>query len=65
MAETVISPPSLNREEWSLIAHLLELKQRDLLAEIRHTDTRSFREVLQERLRMVEDLLRKIPAGEE
>jgi hypothetical protein len=60
MANTAIETPILNQEDWTLIAHLLETKQRDLLAEIRHTDKRAFRDALHERLNHVEDLLRRV-----
>lgn len=57
--------PTLKPEDWELIAHLLECKQRELLAEIRHTTKRAFRDALHERLEQVEALLHKIPGPAE
>ena len=67
MAETEVQDPVFSREDRVLLAHLLECKQRELLAEIRHTDKRAFREALRERLDQVESLLAKIqlPGREE
>lgn len=61
MATPTMAAPQLRPDEWELLAHLLECKQRELLAEIRHTTKRAFREALHERLDQVEQLLRKIP----
>lgn len=61
MGTPAIEPPNLNQEDWALIAHLLALHQRLLLAEIRHTDKRAFRDALHERLNQVESLLNRIP----
>lgn len=61
MATPTLAAPQLRPEEWELLAHLLECKQRELLAEIRHTTKRAFREALHERLEEVEELLGKIP----
>ncbi|MBI5085962.1 MAG: hypothetical protein HZB13_15360 [Acidobacteria bacterium] len=63
MAGTETEGYVLSPEEWELIAQLLEQKQRELLSEIRHTDKRTFREALRERLEQVESLLRHIPAA--
>jgi hypothetical protein len=67
MANPTMTAPQLKPEDWELLAHLLECKQRELLAEIRHTTKRAFREALHERLNQVEELLGKIPrsGGEE
>lgn len=62
MADQPLETPSLSPDEWALIADLLELKQRSLLSEIRHTDKRAFREALHERLSQVDDLLKRIPS---
>jgi len=61
MATPTMAAPQLKPEEWELLAQLLECKQRELLAEIRHTTKRAFKEALHERLEQVEELLRKIP----
>jgi len=61
MANPTMTAPQLTPEDWELLAHLLECKQRELLAEIRHTTKRAFREALHERLNQVEELLRRIP----
>ncbi|MBI4891845.1 MAG: hypothetical protein HY821_14560 [Acidobacteria bacterium] len=61
MSNPALETPQLADEDWILITHLLEIKQRDLLAEIRHTDKRAFREALHERLDQVERLLRQMP----
>lgn len=61
MATPTMTAPQLRPDEWELLAHLLECKQRELLAEIRHTTKRAFREALHERLNQVEELLGKIP----
>ncbi|MCS7044702.1 MAG: hypothetical protein NZR01_18095 [Bryobacteraceae bacterium] len=64
MAIPTMSAPQLKPEEWELLGQLLECKQRELLAELRHTTKRAFREALHERLEQVEELLRKIPRQE-
>lgn len=61
MASPTMAAPQLRPDEWELLAQLLECKQRELLAEIRHTTKRAFREALHERLNQVEELLGKIP----
>jgi hypothetical protein len=61
MANPTMTAPQLKPEDWELLAHLLECKQRELLAEIRHTTKRAFREALLERLNQVEELLAKVP----
>lgn len=60
MANPTMAAPQLKPEEWELLAQLLEHKERELLAEIRHTTKRAFREALHERLDEVEALLGKI-----
>jgi hypothetical protein len=64
MASPTMAAPQLKPEEWELIARLLECKQRELLAEIRHTTKRALRDALRERLDQEDELLRKIPRGE-
>lgn len=61
MATPTMAAPQLKPEEWELLGQLLECKQRELLAELRHTTKRAFREALHERLEQVEELLGKIP----
>lgn len=61
MATETVAAPQLKPEEWELLGQLLESKQRELLAELRHTTKRAFREALHERLEQVEEILRKIP----
>lgn len=61
MATPTMAAPQLKPEEWELLGQLLECKQRELLAELRHTTRRAFREALHERLDQVEELLGKIP----
>jgi hypothetical protein len=61
MAEMNMEAPVLSQEEWALVAQLLENKQHVLLAEIRHTDKRAFRDALRERLGQVDHLLEKLP----
>jgi hypothetical protein len=61
MATDTMVSPQLKPEEWELIGQLLECKQRELLAELRHTTRRAFRDALRERLDQVEELLGKIP----
>lgn len=61
MGMSSVAAPQLRPEEWELVAQLLECKQRELLAEIRHTTKRAFRDALHERLDQVEELLAKIP----
>lgn len=61
MAETEIQTPTLSEEDWTIVAQLLESKQREIYSEIRHTDKRSYRDALHERLNQVERLRNKIP----
>lgn len=55
--QLVLSGPELD-----LILELLEDAQKHLLIEIRHTDTRSFRAGLKERLTMIETLIHQSEA---
>ncbi len=55
--ELVLSGPELE-----LILELLEGEQKELLVEIRHTDTAEFRAGLKERLAMVESLIHRTEA---
>ena len=51
---------ALSEAQLDLILELLEGEQRELLVEIRHTDTADFRVGLKERLATVEMLLLKV-----
>lgn len=46
-------------EELTILEELLESERSRLLVEIRHTDHRSYRDELRQRLRQVEQLLEK------
>jgi hypothetical protein len=50
----------LSDAQLSLLLELLEGEQKELLVEIRHTDTKTFRAGLKERLAQVESLLRQV-----
>ncbi len=65
MTKTDVEVPVLNEREWALIAQLLDAEHKELLAEIRHTDRRIFRETLKERLDLIESLREKIPTQAE
>ena len=54
--------PMLDDREWGLIMQLLEDERRDLPVEIRHTDTRSYSDALDERKMMVENLIQRLRA---
>jgi hypothetical protein len=49
--------PSLNDEEWQVIVELLESEQKELPAEIHHTDSTDYKAKLSKRLQMVNQLL--------
>jgi hypothetical protein len=53
------APLNLSTEEFAIVAELLESERAKLLIEIRHTDHRSFREKLRQRLAIVESLLER------
>ncbi len=59
--EVVMSPTAqeslnLNSEERAVLAELLESEHTRLLVEIRHTQSRAFREELRHRLTLIESL---------
>jgi hypothetical protein len=56
----MIQQLALSEAQLDLILELLEGEQKELLVEIRHTDTADFRLGLKERLAMVEMLLLKV-----
>lgn len=53
---------ALSDPELDLVRELLEGEQKELLLEIRHTDTANFRAGLKERLATVESLIRRAEA---
>lgn len=56
----MIQQLALSEAQSDLLLELLEGEQKELLVEIRHTDTADFRVGLKERLAMVEMLLLKV-----
>ena len=56
MNETTHAPLDVSGEEPEVLAELLESERVKLLIEIRHTDHRSYRAQLRERLAIVERL---------
>ena len=52
--------PVLSECEWRLVAELLRAEREELPVEIRHTDSPHVHEELQERMRTVNEVLRKI-----
>lgn len=52
--------PVLSETEWQLVAELLERERRELVPEIRRTDTGRYRHELMERLHTIEDLIARI-----
>jgi len=55
---------ALSEAQLNLILELLEGEQKELLVEIRHTDTANFRVGLKERLATVEAVLLKVKSLE-
>ncbi|HUJ49393.1 MAG TPA: hypothetical protein VLW25_04315 [Bryobacteraceae bacterium] len=55
---------ALSEAQLNLILELLEGEQKELLVEIRHTDTANFRMGLKERLATVEAVLLKVKSLE-
>ena len=54
--------PMLDDKEWGLIMDLLEHERRDLPVELRHTDSRTYADALDERRTMIEDLIQRLRA---
>jgi hypothetical protein len=52
---TVLSEP-----QWRLLLDLLNREHRQLLVEIRHTDTHAYREELQKRLTLLESTIAQV-----
>ena len=49
--------PTLSPEEWDLVIELLNREQKELRAEIHHTDSKNYRNKLSQRLELVNRLL--------
>lgn len=60
MNATTHEPLSMTEEEFRILTELLESERAKLLVEIRHTDHREFRELLRERLLVVETLAERL-----
>ena len=56
----MVDRPELSDAEWELVVEMLERERGELPTEIRHTRTRTVREELRARERMVQDLLRRL-----
>jgi hypothetical protein len=65
MASEDVRSLEFTRDERELISRLLESKQKELLAEIRHTDHRAYREKLMDELEVVDRLLVRISVEKE
>lgn len=63
MNETTHAPLDVSGEELEVLAELLESERAKLLIEIRHTDHRSYRAQLRERLAIVERLEERAKEG--
>ncbi|HTT63672.1 MAG TPA: hypothetical protein VMG35_17590 [Bryobacteraceae bacterium] len=63
MNDTAHAPLDVSSEELEILAELLESERAKLLIEIRHTDHRSYRAQLRERLEIVERLEQRAKAG--
>jgi hypothetical protein len=60
MPSTEVQSPALTAEEWELLGELLRREVRNLPLEMRHTDARSAREAIHQRLDKAETLLAKL-----
>ena len=63
MNETTHAPLDVSSEELEVLAELLESERAKLIVEIRHTDHRSYRDQLRERLAIVERLEERAKEG--
>jgi len=63
MQDATHAPLEVSGEELEILAELLESERAKLLVEIRHTDHRSFRDQLRERLAIVERLEERCKNG--
>lgn len=52
--------PMLSEQEWSLVMQLLEAERHELPVEMRHADSKSYKDALEERRTMVEDLVQRL-----
>lgn len=52
--------PTLNEREWSLVLELLESEMHELPVELRHTDSRSYAEALDDRRAMLDSLIHRL-----
>jgi hypothetical protein len=59
-----VQPPALSDAEWDLLLELLERQQRELLVEIRHSDSGAFKQQLRLRLEMVNSLIDRLRPSE-
>ncbi len=55
-----ISQPILTDAEWQLVIELLEEERRELPIEIRHTDSRAYRDQLHQRLDAIDSILERL-----
>lgn len=60
MNPTLTNQATFSDREMGLVTELLERERTQLLTEIRHTDTRMFREELHGRLQLLEGLLARL-----
>lgn len=63
MNETTHAPLEVSSEEREILANLLESERAKLMIEIRHTDHRSYRAELRERLEIVGRLAERCKTG--
>ena len=63
MNETTHAPLEVSSEEREILTEVLESERAKLLIEIRHTDHRSYRSELRERLEIVERLEERCKAS--
>jgi len=63
MNNSTHAPLDVSSEELEVLAELLESERAKLMVEIRHTDHRSYREQLRERLAIVERLEARAKEG--
>lgn len=52
--------PVLNDREWALIMQLLEVERQELPVELRHTDSRSYADALDERRALIETVIQRL-----
>jgi hypothetical protein len=54
---------TLSDTEWALVSDVLEREQRTLQSRVRHSRLPSFREVLSDRLALVDGMLKRLPSA--